>query len=135
MQQFGGCLCGAIRYRITGRLGALVYCHCEQCRRAQGVGFAANLPVAIAHFRIDRGREFLAGYRSSPKKTRFFCVCCGSAIYSYLDAAESVRIRAGTLDAGDDIVPTAHIYSGSKAPWLTITDRLKRYPKREPERP
>ena len=131
---FGGCLCGAIRYRITGPLGALVYCHCAQCRKAQGVGFAANLPLALGDFEIDRGNKILTAYRSSPNKTRFFCPNCGSAIYSYLDGATTVRIRAGTLDKGADIVPSAHIYWGSRAPWLTIADGLTQHIKREPNR-
>ena len=134
MMQLGGCLCGAIRYRITGTLGALVFCHCEQCRKAQGVGFAANIPVALTDFEIDRGNEFLAGYRSSTKKTRFFCTNCGSAIYSYLDGATTVRIRAGTIETSGCIVPSAHTFSGLKAQWLTITDGLRQYPEREPGR-
>jgi hypothetical protein len=134
MTKSGGCLCGDLRYEVTGNFDPLVYCHCSQCRKAQGVGFAANVPVPITDFKIVWGEAVLAAYRSSIGKTRYFCGSCGSAIYSYADAALTVRIRAGTLDDGAGIVPIAHIYSGSKARWVTITDQLLQHPEREPGR-
>ena len=32
----GGCLCGAIRYRVTAEPQGRTLCHCESCRRAAG---------------------------------------------------------------------------------------------------
>ena len=33
----GSCLCGGVRYGITGGLvGRINYCHCSQCRKASG---------------------------------------------------------------------------------------------------
>jgi hypothetical protein len=32
----GSCQCGAVRIRVDGKLGPVVYCHCSQCRRANG---------------------------------------------------------------------------------------------------
>lgn len=134
MTQFGGCLCGEVRYRIKGALGALVYCHCAQCRKAQGVGFAANTPVETTEFELVAGNELLASYRSSTDKTRYFCANCGSAIYSHVDGATSVRVRAGTLDEAVDIEPHAHIFTRSRANWVTIQDDLMQYLEREPGR-
>jgi hypothetical protein len=47
----GGCLCGEVRFRITGKLGPLAYCHCKMCQRASGSAFAANASVRTRHFR------------------------------------------------------------------------------------
>ena len=47
----GGCLCGATRYRATGRPTSTMICHCQTCRRAAGspdvawVRFGDGLPV------------------------------------------------------------------------------------------
>lgn len=32
----GGCLCGAVRYRVTGKPYHVTHCHCSMCRRASG---------------------------------------------------------------------------------------------------
>ncbi len=45
----GGCLCGAVRYELQGRLRAVVACHCGQCRRTSGHYVAAT---AVRHDRL-----------------------------------------------------------------------------------
>jgi len=40
----GGCLCGAVRYRVEGEPEASDICHCETCRRAAS---APTLPFAV----------------------------------------------------------------------------------------
>lgn len=32
----GGCLCGAVRYEISGKLRNVIDCHCWKCRRFHG---------------------------------------------------------------------------------------------------
>lgn len=32
----GSCLCGAVRYEVTGPLQQVLICHCEECRRWHG---------------------------------------------------------------------------------------------------
>ena len=32
----GGCLCGTVCFEIRGAIRNIVYCHCSQCRKAQG---------------------------------------------------------------------------------------------------
>ncbi len=134
MTVVGGCLCGKIRYRIAAPLGPLVYCHCSECRKAQGVGYAANTPVALSSFEILSGGELLTAFRASHNKSRYFCSNCSAAIYSHLDGADTVRIRAGTLDTDTNVVPTAHIFTGSKASWVTIHDGLEQHLELEPGR-
>jgi len=131
----GSCLCGAIRYEISGGLGPFVLCHCAQCRKAQGSAFAANVVVRASDFRIVAGGDALAAYESSPGKRRHFCRICGSPIISTRDALRDVvRVRIGTLDAPIDARPTAHIFAASKAEWYEILDELPRYAEFEPAR-
>tara|TARA_R110002073_G_scaffold8376_3_gene46349 strand:+ start:3686 stop:4093 length:408 start_codon:yes stop_codon:yes gene_type:complete len=134
MNVTGSCLCGRVRYRIDGEPGPLVYCHCAQCRKAQGVAFAANTPIPVAAFHLLCGADSLAGYRASAEKTRYFCRACGSPMYSHIEGAELLRLRAGTLDPGAKLVAVAHIFATSKAGWHDITDPLPQYPGREPGR-
>lgn len=124
----GGCLCGKIRFEIDGKLGAVVYCHCSQCRRAAGSAFAANAPVRRKYFRFVSGEDLVTEYESSAGKLRAFCRNCGSPIYSRRPAVpDTLRIRLGTLDGDPERRAVAHIYVGSKAPWFEITDALPQY--------
>ncbi len=124
----GHCLCGRVRFEIEGQLGPAGYCHCSQCRRANGSAFAANAPVRAKYLRFVAGRESISEYESSPGKFRAFCSHCGSPIYSRRTSeAETFRIRLGALDGDPGRRPLAHVWVGSKAPWFEITDALPRF--------
>jgi hypothetical protein len=121
----GSCLCAGVRYEITGKIGPVVFCHCSQCRKANGSAFAANAPVRTRYFRITSGQELIAEYESTPGKFRAFCRVCGSPIYSRRpEVPDIVRIRLGSLDADPGRRPLAHIWVSSKAPWYEITDGI-----------
>ena len=53
----GSCLCGGVRYRVTGRLSAVACCHCVQCRKASGAEFATNASVELNAFALLAGER------------------------------------------------------------------------------
>ncbi len=53
----GGCACGAIRYQFTGEPLASLNCHCRDCQRETGGGYAPILIVATAEFAVTRGPD------------------------------------------------------------------------------
>jgi hypothetical protein len=125
----GGCLCGAVRFEVRGKLGPLVYCHCATCRRANGSAFAANAPVRTRYVEWLAGREAMTEYESSPGKFRAFCRRCGSPVYSRVVAdPTTLRIRIGTLDGDPGRRALAHFWVSTKASWFEITDALPQYP-------
>ena len=130
----GGCLCGHVRYRLPPGPHPLYFCHCRQCRKAQGSAFAVSVPIARGALAITRGAASLKAFRSSPAKQRWFCGECGSPIYSEVDGGQFLRVRAGTLDDDTDLIPTAHIFVGDKAWWDCVDDTLPRHAGREPGR-
>ena len=125
----GGCLCGAVRYRIRGAPLVMYHCHCSTCRRASGASFATNLLVRAEHFEIAEGAGALAAFESSPAKHRHFCSHCGSPIFSRAQAtAQIVSVRSGTLDGDPGLRPSAHYHVASQAPWCEIGDALPQKP-------
>ena len=131
----GGCLCGSVRFEITGPIRHIVYCHCSQCRKAQGSAFATNGIIKTTDFNILSGDDAITGYESTPGQTKYFCKRCGSPVMSKTQSSpDQVRVRLGTIES--DIIerPSAHIFVTSKANWEEITGDLPQYEGYEPGR-
>ena len=131
----GGCLCGSVRFEITGPIRNIVYCHCSQCRKAQGSAFATNGIVRASDFKIVSEPNVLTGYESTPGQTKYFCKICGSPILSKTESKpEQVRVRLGTIESDISERPLAHIFVTSKANWEEISGDLPQYEGYEPDR-
>jgi len=129
----GGCLCGGVRYEISGELAEMCFCHCRMCQRVHGTPFGSYAAIHPEQRRFTRGEELIAEYQSSANGVRTFCRRCGSKLaFQDRRAPGEIWIAAGTFDGDPGIRPTSHIFVDSKAPWFEITDDLKQYPG-EPE--
>ena len=127
----GGCLCGALRYRIGAAPLDAGYCHCRLCQRSSGAPVLAWGSVPLASFTYTTGRPTI--YQSSAWGQREFCAACGSQIlYRELDVADTVEINLAGLDRPEAVVPKSHIWMSSKLPWLEIADDLPRYEREAP---
>ncbi|HMJ12094.1 MAG TPA: GFA family protein [Polyangiaceae bacterium] len=124
----GGCLCGAVRYRITTNIKYITHCHCSMCRKQHGAAFASYALIGSKHVQIEDAEAQLCTYASSPSASRRFCGRCGSSLFWQQDSTpQLIDVALGTLD--DDPVhrADAHIFVASKAPWFEITDDLPQY--------
>src|ERR1700756_808639 len=93
----GGCLCGAIRYRITAAPVEALYCHCRMCQRAHGAPVIAWVTVPLAAFDVSAGNP--VAYRSSAKGFRHFCGVGGTPLTWRAGAQpQHVDVSIATLD-------------------------------------
>ena len=68
MSHTGGCLCGAVRYEVNGKLRDVLECHCSMCRRVHGhIGAYSAVPKASLEMTDATG---LRWYKSSDKARR-----------------------------------------------------------------
>jgi hypothetical protein len=124
----GGCLCGGIRFEITGEISDIVCCHCSECRKAQGTAFATNGVVKEIDFKVISGANFLKAYEPSPGYAKLFCSRCGSPIISKSEKKPGVvRVRLGTIESDINERPMAHIFVGSKANWEEICGSIPQF--------
>lgn len=121
----GACLCGAVRYVVTGELRPIVYCHCEQCRRSSG-HFVAATDCDSENLQIKRDDD-LQWYRSSAKAQRGFCRCCGSSLFWLADGETRTSIMAGTLTRPTTLAAASHIYVHMASDYYSIDDGLPQY--------
>ena len=126
----GGCQCGAIRFRLTAPPGRVYCCHCTECRRQSASAFGISVIVPPGGVTVTRGvpGEWSRPTTGGDTLACAFCPDCGSRLWHR--ASDCVSIKGGALDRVPD--PTAHIWTGSKLPWVVIPEGVA-YWEGEPE--
>jgi hypothetical protein len=116
----GGCLCGAVRYEVLGKLRPVIMCHCTQCQRSTG-HVMASTAARHADFRLISD-EALEWYTSSAEARRAFCRRCGSTLFWQGAGRDYLSIAAGTLDDSSGLEIACHIFVADKGSYYEITD-------------
>jgi hypothetical protein len=126
----GGCLCGAVRYEVTGPLRDVVVCHCSRCLRTHGhaAAYSACAAPDLAFVRDDGLRWYEADGRA-----RGFCGRCGASLFWRADGRETISVAAGTLDQPTGLETVAHIYTHDRADYYSIEGPGERHPGALPE--
>lgn len=125
----GHCLCGAVRYRVTGEIVGFQYCHCSRCRRFTGSAHAANLFARPDDLEWVAGEELVGRWMLSgePPFPTAFCRTCGSSLPAMSATGKFWVIPAGTVD-GDPVARPKHsIFWDSRAPWYTHVSELPQH--------
>ena len=132
---YGKCLCGAVRYELTGSISDIIHCHCSLCRKASGTAYATNGFINAADFTLYDTNNSLKGYTSASGSVKYFCSDCGSPLYSANPARPGFyRLRLGSLECDITERPISHNFVTSKANWDDLDAELPRYEKYEPSR-
>jgi len=121
----GGCLCGAVRYEISGPLRNVVTCHCSMCVNLHG-GPGPHSKALKADIRMTQDRG-LKWYRTSEIARRGFCGECGSSLFWEPDQQDATGILAGSLDQPTSLKTMGHIFVAEKPDFVEITDGLPQF--------
>jgi hypothetical protein len=128
----GGCLCSAIRFRVSGEPVFSSVCHCATCRRAGGA-------PTVAWLTFDRGQvEILSGtpraYRSSQGVVRQFCGTCGSQLsYETVASPATIDITTASMDNPNLFPPTLEVWLEHRIPWELSNQSRTLYPRSSSE--
>jgi hypothetical protein len=123
----GGCLCGDLRYRVTGEPYWVGHCHCLMCQKASGAPFITGAMFARDAFEWTKGKP--SYYQSSEIAKRGFCSRCSSPL-TWENESE-LGVLAGCLDRSEDLEPTCHTWTSEMRPWIKLDDALPHYPGEE----
>ncbi len=105
----GGCLCGAVRYRLRGEPLRSGLCHCLDCRKASGSFYT---PFAVWPAEAFESTGAMKTYAE-----RSFCPECGSRL-AWLRNDEA-EIMLGSLDqAPGDLIPDYELWVWRREDWL-----------------
>jgi len=122
----GGCLCGKVRYRVTGEPVARSLCHCRTCRHASGAPSVAWVVFRSEDFALIADPP--ARYESSPGVVRTFCGTCGTPL-TYQRTAEplTIDVTTVTLDTPEAFAPTREIWLEHRLAWEGLNPVLPHY--------
>jgi hypothetical protein len=121
----GGCLCGAIRYRIAAAPVSASICHCRTCRRAAGAEAVAWATVPKSGFELSGGPTVFA---SSPGIARGFCPTCGTAI-TFDDGGDNIDVTVASLDDPEAIRPDREIWLEHRLSWVAVDPSRAHFPR------
>lgn len=121
----GGCLCGGVRYEISGPMRPVVYCHCSQCRRTSG-HFVAATACASSDLVVTRS-DSLQWFSSSVRAERGFCRTCGGNLFWRPKGGDHVSIMAGTINVPTGLQAVAHIHTDDASDYHAIADGLPQF--------
>ena len=126
----GGCLCGALRYRVEGEPEASGLRHCGTRRRAASAPALPYAEFASIRLAFSRGRP--TDYNSSPGVTRSFRGQCGAPLtYRTADAPDRVDPMICSLDDPGSITPAFHVWTRERRRRGRRTDgHVNRHPAR-----
>jgi len=104
----GGCLCGKVRFSVSGDPLRVGVCHCMDCRKHHGAVFHASAIFPVAALELSGTTASYAG--------RSFCPNCGSSVFS--GSGSEVEVNLGSLDAPNQFKPTYELWNVRRESWL-----------------
>ena len=124
----GHCLCGAIRFELSGPPRFVAHCSCGNCRRAHGAGAVTFGGWKESALSIVAGDEQLVRYRTETEALRSFCGTCGTTMfYAGERWPGEVHVALGVLEDGYEARPKAHVYADRAPTWMPACGDVPRY--------
>lgn len=123
----GSCFCGAIAYRLEGRLQNARACHCSRCRKAFSGASSAYAELAPgSDFRWTAGADRLVTHGTGAGWGLGFCGDCGSTLCGIWNG-EVHGVTLGCVEGDPGVEIEWHLFVGSKAPWDHIGGQAPQY--------
>jgi hypothetical protein len=119
----GGCLCGAIRYRLGDEPLTLYACHCTDCQRATGSSFRLSMVLSRTALELLQGapQRYAVTLDDGRQKSGVFCNRCATHLWSEpVRFPQILNVEPGTLDDTSWLRPVAHMWTRSAQPWVVI---------------
>jgi hypothetical protein len=118
----GGCLCGKVRFAVSGAPYRIGICHYLDCRKHHGALFHASAIFPLEAVTVSGDTQAYAG--------RHFCPNCGSTVFGR--TADEMELNLGSMDVPGQFVPTYELWTIRREPWLPRFSTIKQYERDRP---
>ena len=113
----GGCLCGAVRFKLDLTDHHTGNCHCRDCQKNSGAPFMTFTDILSEQ--VIWTKDQPKRIQTSELAERMFCGKCGAPLVGQaLDERERISISTSTLDDPSGIDVTYELYTRSRWPML-----------------
>ena len=127
----GGCLCGAVRYEVSGEPARTMVCSCKNCQKTSGSALSTIALFTRDNLSIEgelKGYEYPGD--SGNKLEINFCPNCGSPVILNIPAMPGlVSIKVGSMDDTSWFKPQANIWTDSAQDWMPEISDCMAFPK------
>lgn len=112
----GSCLCGDVRFTVTGQPFDPAACHCSQCRKMSGHYWAA---AVVAEDGIEIEGE-VRWFEASLRARRGFCPRCGAFLFWQEHGSGKMDFALGAVDGPTGMHLGRHIFVEDKGDYYDI---------------
>lgn len=92
----GSCLCGQVKFSLSGSPKVKALCHCTDCQKWCGAVASSNMIFGKDQLNITQGEDTLKSFGltadSGKTNSREFCGNCGTSLFSRLDSSPDVVV-------------------------------------------
>lgn len=130
----GGCLCGAVRYTVTGEPLAVRTCWCRLCQYLGGGTATVNICFPADAVTMNGALAWHDSIADSGSAMRRgFCPACGTPVVSNAAPRPHLTfLRGGTLDDPAIARPQATIWTEAAPDWACIDPAIPRHDRQLP---
>jgi hypothetical protein len=115
----GGCMCGAVRYRISEKPIVAALCHCNRCRPQSGSAFSTVIIIKRSAFELEGETTVFEDVGASDLRVgRRSCARCGSPLATEADVTPDLMfVKTGGIDHNEWFRPVMELFvTPAKAP-------------------
>lgn len=126
----GGCLCGAVSFKVANTFEKMFLCSCDQCRQITGSAFASNLFVSIEGFTWTSGLDEIVDYQMPGRDiSKSFCRVCGSGVPWISGDGSSMIVPAGSLSEPAVVAERIRIFTAEEPSWASNLEHVAAHAK------
>jgi hypothetical protein len=116
----GGCMCGAVRYKVSEAPVATGLCHCDRCRPQSGSAFSTIIIIKRSTFEMEGETAVFDDVGSSGLHVaRRYCPRCGSPLTTEADVTpDQMFVKAGGIDRNEWFRPMMELFVGKRRAWV-----------------
>lgn len=109
----GGCRCGRVRLKISGKPLLTMACHCTGCQRMSSSAYSVSAAIPSDGFEVTKGEPVIGGLRGATQ--HYFCDFCMTWMFTRPEGIDwFVNLRPTMLDDTSWFSPFIETFTSEK---------------------